>query len=201
MTSHPSGEQTIATPTVQDEAPRPPRTPAVAIGLSVIALVLCVLLVLPYLAHRHRSLLLLLALAALAGVAGIALGLRARRSAARGGWSMICALAALSITGVMAAVFITGMISATAINSVELRGQGPQGVSATISNDMEESTVTWTSEGWAKFNTKGSWAQLELEVPEDSASKTVSCQIIWNDKIVVEETSDSGSVTCRYDEG
>ena len=198
----PVSEHTTSTPSEPEASSRRRRTPAVAIWLSSAALLLCILLALPYLALRSPVALLFFALAVVAGIAGIVLGVRARRSApARGGWALICALASLLITAVMTVVFIVGMISATSINRVELRGQGPEGVSATSSNDMGERTETWPSEGWAKFNTKGSWAELTLEVPEDAASKTVSCQVIWNGEVVVDETSDSGEVTCRYDAG
>lgn len=163
---------------------------------------LCVLLALPYLALRSPLALLFFVLAVGTGIAGIVLGIRARRSApARGGWALICAVVALLITCVLAVVFIVGMISATSINKVELRGQGPEGSTVTFSNDMEERTETWPSEGWARFNTKGSWAELTLEAPEDADSETVSCQIVWNGEVVVDETSDSGTVTCRYDAG
>lgn len=198
----PVNEHIIPASSTQQASARPPRTPTLAVWLSGAALVLCVLLALPYLAVRSPIALLFFVLAAGAGIAGVVLGIRARRSAsARGGWAMICAVLALLISCVMAVVFIVGMISTTSINDVELRGQGPEGTSATFSNDMEERTEKWPSEGWARFNTKGSWAELTLEVPEDADSETVSCQIIWNGEVVVDETSDSGTVTCRYDAG
>lgn len=193
-------EHITSAPSTQDASTRPPRTPTVAVWLSAAALLLCILLALPYLALRSPVALLVFVLAVGTGIVGIVLGVRARRSAsARGGWALICALVALLITAVMTVVFIVGMISATSINKVELRGQGPQGVSATFSNDMGERTEKWPSEGWAKFNTEGSWAELTMELPDDADPATLSCQIIWNGEIVVDETSDSGAVTCRYD--
>ncbi|MGO1921429.1 MAG: hypothetical protein ACTH07_08680, partial [Microbacterium sp.] len=106
---------------------------------------------------------------------------------------------ALLITSVRAIVFIVGMMSATSINKVELRGQGPEGMTASMSHDAGDRTETWPAEGWATFNTEESWAELTLEAPEDVESETVSCQIFWNGEVVVDETSDSGEVTCRYD--
>ncbi len=196
----PVNEPTASASSTQETSARPPRTPTLAVWLSGAALVLCALLALPYLAVRSPIALLFFVLAVGAGIAGVVLGIRARRSApARGGWALICAVVALLVACVMAIVFIVGMISATSINKVELRGQGPEGSTATFSNDMEERTETWPAEGWARFNTEGSWAELTLEAPEDADSETVSCQIVWNGEVVVEETSDSGSVTCRYD--
>lgn len=113
---------------------------------------------------------------------------------------MICALVSLLIAVILAVIFIVGMIAATSNNKVELRGQGAEGMSVTFfASDMERESVTWPAEGWAKFNTKGSWTELTIEAPDDAASQTVSCQVIWNGDVVVEETSSSGSVTCRYD--
>ena len=137
---------------------------------------LCILLVVPYMAQRSPVFLLVLALAALAGIAGIILGIRARRSAARGGWALICSVVALLIAGVMAIVFIVGMMSATSINKVELRGQGPEGMTASMSHDAGDRTETWPAEGWATFNTEESWAELTLEAPEDVESETVSAR-------------------------
>lgn len=195
----PVSERTTSAPSEPEADARRPRRPAVAVWLSSAALLLFLLLALPYLALRSPVALLFLALAMGTGIAGIVLGVRARRSAARGGWALICALVALLITAVMTVVFIVGMTSATSINKVELRGQGAEGTSATFSNDMEERTEKWPSEGWAGFNTKSSWAELTLEAPEDADSETVSCQIVWNGEVVVDETSNSGTVTCRYD--
>ncbi|MGO2683475.1 MAG: hypothetical protein ACTIAA_04570 [Microbacterium sp.] len=188
-------------PTAPDESARRSRMPTVAIWFSIIALVLCILLALPYLALRSPVALLFFPLAVGTGIAGIILGVRARRSAARGGWALICSVVALLISSVMTIVFIVGMISATSINKVELRGQGPEGMSASMSHDAGDRTETWPAEGWAEFNTKESWAELTLEAPDDAQSETVNCQIIWNGEVVVDETSDNGTVTCRYDAG
>jgi len=193
-------EQIISTPTAPDKNVRPARMPLVAIWLSIVALVLCALLVVPYMALQSPVVPLFFALMAGTGIAGIVLGVRARRAvSARGGWAMICALTSLLIAVVMTIIFIVGMIAVTSINRVELRGQGPEGMSASMSHDAGDRTETWPAEGWARFNTKQSWAELILEAPEDAESDTVSCQIIWNGEVVVDETSDSGSVTCRYD--
>lgn len=196
----PVSEHSTSVHSERDSGTRRPRTPAVAIWISAAALLLCVLLALPYLALRSPVGFLFLALAVAGAIAGIVLGVRARRSAVRGGWALICAVVALLITAVMTVIFIVAMISINSINEVELRGQGPDGVSSTFSNAREERTETWPAEGgWARFNTRDSWAELTLEVPDDVDLDTVSCQIIWNGEVVVEETSETGSVTCRYD--
>ncbi|MGO2746702.1 hypothetical protein [Microbacterium sp.] len=175
--------------------------PTVAIWLSAVSLVLCILLAVPYRALPFPSILVIVALAAV-GITGLVLGIRARRSpSARGGWALICALTSLIIAVILTVVFIVGMISARSLNRVELHGQGPAGMSATFVNDTENRTVKWPAEGRANYNTKGSWVELTIEVPEDAASQTVSCQITWNDEVVVDETSDNGTVTCRYDAG
>lgn len=181
-----------------EDAPRS-RTPVIAVWLSTIALALGLFLVVPYSAHRSPVLLLIVGLAIASGIAGIVFGLRARRSTStRGGAALVCALVGVLITVVMAIIFVVGIVSASSINKVELRGQGASGISATFANDMEQRTVEWPAEGWAVFNTHDSWAELTVEAPQDAASKTVSCQIIWNGELVVDETSDR-AVTCRYD--
>lgn len=192
-------EPTSPTSTDGHDRKHPSPASAVATWLSVGALLICALLVLPYRALASPVLIPIFALAIAAGIAGIVFGIRARRIAtARATWAMICALAALLTAAILAVVFVVGMISATSMNKVELRGQGPEGMSASFSNDMEQRTEIWPSEGWAKFNTKGTWAELTIEAPEDADSKAVRCQIIWNGQVVVEEASER-SVTCRYD--
>lgn len=193
-------EPSIATSAARDQHDPRPRISTAAIWLSIAALVLCALLVLPYTAQSSPAFVPVFALAVAAGIAGIVLGLLARRSSSdRRGWALFCALAAMLLAVVLAVIFAVGMISTTSINKVELRGQGPEGISATFSNEMERRTEEWPPEGWARFNTKGSWAELTIEVPEGAAVESVSCQIVWNGEIVVDETSESGTVTCRYD--
>ena len=177
--------------------------PTVAIWLSAIALVLCCALGVPYLALRDLALVPVFVLAAAAAVMGLVLGIRERRGVASSRigtrWALICSLVALVIDVVLLVVFIVGIVSASSINRVELDGQGPTNMSATISSDQGTNTYTWPSNSWARLSTKGSWAELTLVAPTGSTTKELSCQIRWNDEVVVEKTSDSGTVTCRYD--
>src|SRR5690606_27116540 len=162
--TEPMTEQAASTPMIQDTKSRHRRTGTVAVWISSVAVLLSVLLVVPYMAQRFAVFLLLLALGAAAGHAGIIRGLRGRRPGPpHRGWALVCSFTALLITGVMTVAFIIGMISTTSINRVELRGQGESGSVASFSNDMEQRTEEWPMEGWAKFNTKGSWAELTLE--------------------------------------
>lgn len=195
----------VAAPDATGEVSAPGwrRLPIVAIWLSAVALVLCGALVVPYTALGNVALVPVFLLVAAAGVVGLVLGIRERRGAAssRNGarWALICSLVALVIDVVLLAVFIVGIVSASSINRVELDGQGPTNMSATISSDQGTSTYTWPSNSWARLSTKGSWAEVTLVAPANSPTKDVSCQIRWNGAVVVEKTSGSGTVTCRYD--
>jgi len=177
------------------------RAPVAAIWIAAVAIILAVGLVVPYLALASRAPLLVLLLAAAAAIAGIMLAVRARRTGSSGAAALICAAAALLTAVTMAVVFVIGMVSATSMNIVELQGHGPAGSSASTDSDLGPRTETWPADGRATISTKGSWAELTLVAPADATSQTVSCQIIWNGEIVVTESSDSGTVTCRYDEG
>lgn len=194
-------EESFTTPLADRPAPRRSWVPVAAIWVAVVAIVLAVGLVVPYLALASRAPLLVLLLATAAAIAGIVLAVRARRAGTSGAAALICAAAAFVTAAIMAVVFIVGLVSATSMNIVELRGHGPAGSSASTDSDVGPRTETWPADGRATISTKGSWAELTLVAPADATSQTVSCQIIWNGEIVVEESSNTGTVTCRYDEG
>lgn len=115
------------------------------------------------------------------------------------------AVIGFSIAGLVAAVvvlvLVLVLVRMSPLADVELRGQGPNDITVTYSSQIEQVTLQWPSEGRAEFNTEGDWAEIVITAPADSADQTVSCQIVWNGEVVVDETSDDGSVTCRYGEG
>ncbi|MFT4259625.1 hypothetical protein [Microbacterium sp.] len=163
--------------------------------LSIIALVVAVSLVVPYRATTGAAMLAPV-VGALIAVAGIVLAVRQRR---RPGAALAFALVAVLLDVVLSIVFIAGMISATSINRVELLGQGPQGITATIHGESGTDTFVWDSTGRATLTTKEDWAEITVTAPEDADGMTVSCQIVWNGDVVVDETSDNGTVRCRFD--
>lgn len=188
-----------ATSTVASAESRTPRRrmATTAIWLSAAALVLCAALVIPYRARADIFFTILLVLVAVAGVAGLVLGIRAHRPRA----ALASALIALTIGALLLAYFLVSLAALLAgPDQVELSGQGPTNMSATISSDEGTTTHTWPSNSSARLNTDGTWAELTLVAPEDSATQEVRCQIRWNDEVVVEEAG-SGTVTCRYDAG
>lgn len=170
------------------------RTATAAIWVSCAALVLCAALVVPYGARGDALIAILLPVAAL-GVVGLVLGIRDRRPRA----SLASALVALVIGLALLVYFVLSIVALlTGPARVELSGQGPTNMSATISSAEGTTTYTWPSSSWARLNTDGTWAEVSLVAPDGEAVQDVRCQIRWNDEVVVEATG-SGSVTCRYD--
>lgn len=172
-----------------------------AIVLSTIAVVLTLLLVVPFLAPRNPLAIPVFVLALAAAVTGLVLGVRARRAGngRAGVWAIASSVLALAIDAVLIVVFATVIIG-TPPTPVELRGSGPNNIEVTFSHELETRTLTWPTEGRAEFNTEGDWAEIVVTAPVDAPDRTVSCQIDWNGETVVDETSDTGTVTCRYDE-
>lgn len=171
------------------------RMATAAIWLSAVALVLCAALVIPYRARADIFFTILLVLVAVVGVAGLVLAIRGHRPRA----ALVSALIALTTGALLLAYFLVSLAALLAgPDRVELSGHGPTNMSATISSAEGTTTHTWPSDSSGSMNTDGTWAELTLVAPEDSATQAVSCQIRWNDEVVVEETG-SGTVTCRYD--
>ena len=171
-----------------------------ALIIGIAAAIVAALLVVPYLARPGLVILPVIALAL--AVVGIVLAVRARRQGgqrARGRAALASALAALVVDVGLIVVFAVA-IAGFGVASVELRGAGPQDNTVTFSNATEQRTLQWGPEGRAQFNTSGSWAEITVTAPADASDQNVSCQIVWNGEVVVDESSGSGTVTCRYDE-
>ncbi|MCT2222734.1 hypothetical protein [Microbacterium paraoxydans] len=176
-------------------------TPAIATG--AVSLILLVALAVPYYALQNPWLIPVFVLGAAAAIGGIALGLRARRvpSAERrsAGLGVAGAVAALILALVLLVLFLLGLWSPPQ-NKVFLEGTGPQsGVTATFSSDTETRTLPWPAVGNAQYTTSKSSTWITITAPSDSDDQTVGCRIYWNDELVVEKTSDSGTVSCEYD--
>lgn len=180
--------------------PRRPRSAVVALWVGVIALALNLFLVLPYLA---RGLLALLPAAAVVLATGaIVLAVRSRSSAdprRTAGRAVASAVVAAAAAAALLAVFLFTVVGSR-VDQVEVRGQGPDGTTATFSSEGQSREETWNGGGTGRVATAGRWAELTLMAPADAADQNVSCQILWNGEVVVDETSGSGTVTCRYDE-
>ncbi|MEZ7756492.1 hypothetical protein O5Y58_13340 [Microbacterium paraoxydans] len=174
-----------------------------AIATGAVSLILLVALAVPYYALQNPWLIPVFVLGAAAAIGSIALGLRARQapSAERrsAGLGVAGAVAALILALVLLVLFLLGLWSPPQ-NEVFLEGTGPQsGVTATSSSDTETRTLPWPAVGNAQHTTSDSSAWITITAPTDSDDQTVGCKIYWNDELVVEETSDSGTVSCEYD--
>ncbi|PRB18316.1 hypothetical protein [Microbacterium sp. MYb62] len=176
---------------------------SLAIVVGIISLVLTAALLIPYYALQNPWIIPVFVVAAAGAIVAIVLGRRSRRAGAgsRGSASLGLAagLTALLIDIVLLIVFIVGIWSPP-LNRVQLEGTGPQaGVTASFSGDTETRTLPWPAVGSAQYTTAKSSTWITITAPSDSENQTVGCKIYWNDELVVEETSDSGTVSCEYD--
>ncbi|WP_199399119.1 hypothetical protein [Zhihengliuella sp. ISTPL4] len=174
-----------------------------AIAAGVVSLILLTAILIPYHPLQNPRLIPVFLLGAAAAIGGIVLGRRARRSpsdqrrSARIGLGV--AIASLGLDLVLLIVFLSGLWSPP-LNKVFLEGTGPQsGVTATFSGDTETRTLPWPAVGNAQYTTSKSSTWIMITAPNDSEDQTVGCKIFWNDELVVEKTSDSGTVSCEYD--
>ncbi len=172
-----------------------------ALVVGIAAAIVAGLLIVPYLARPGLVVLPVLALAL--AVVGVVLAVRARRQTGlrtRRRTALVSSLVALVVDVVLIVVFV-GTIAGLGLASVELRATGPDDNTVTFSSAMEQRTLQWGPEGRAQFNTSGTWTEITVTAPADSADQNVSCEIVWNGEVVVDESSGSGTVTCRYDAG
>lgn len=179
---------------------------AAAMWVSIVSLLICGVLMVLYRAEPTLAYVPIFVLGATAGIVGIVLARRSQRAIGDRGriaaWALMASGVALVVDLVLVGIMVAGVIAISSVNAVELRGQGPHGYTATYADSVDSYPAEeWPANGWARFNTKKSSTEITVTAPADSATTTVSCQIVWNDKVVVEETSDTGTVTCRYDAG
>lgn len=176
-----------------------------AIVVGVISLALTAALLIPYYALQNPWIIPVFVVAAAGAVVAIVFGRRSRRTGSgsqrTAGLGLAAGLTALLIDIVLLIVFIVGIWSPP-LNRVQLEGTGPQaGVTASFSGDTETRTLPWSAVGSAQYTTTKSSTWITITAPSDSENQTVGCKIYWNDELVVEETSDSGTVSCEYDAG
>ena len=193
--SEPSGTERTAARTIA----------GLAIVVGIISLALTVALLIPYYALQTPWIILVFVVAAAGAIVAIVFGRRSRRDGSRSrrtaSLGLAAGLAALLIDIVLLIVFIVGIWSPP-LNRVQLEGTGPQaGVTASFSGDTETRTLPWPAVGSAQYTTTKSSSWITITAPSDSENQTVGCKIYWNDELVVEETSDSGTVSCEYDAG
>src|SRR5690625_59114 len=138
------------------------------------------------------------------GGAAVALGLRARRlrfDRKFGGWALASGIAGLAVDVILiAAIAIGVMLARPNVTEVELRAEGGPVFTVEFDDDVRSHTQQWERDGWAHFNTEKNEARITVTAPDDDPGARVSCTIVWDGEIVVEESSRTGTVTCRYEE-
>lgn len=165
--------------------------------LGVLALVVSVVLislVLPVAAVLPAAL-----LAALLAIVAIVLGIRTRRAAAPRGSTPSVAAASLAIVldVIVIVIMSAGVLGGNGLAQVEVRATGGPVFRVSFADDTRSYDEEWDSSGWKRYTTAGDSAQIAVTAPADASDQEVTCAIVWNGEVVVEQTG-SGSVTCRY---
>lgn len=103
--------------------------------------------------------------------------------------------------GVVAlALFVVALVNlgSPARDTVELRASGSTFI-ARFDDDLGSREIAGGGDDWFQtYATERSSAEITVTLAP-GASGPVGCAIRWNGVLVVEQTSDEGQVTCRYD--
>ncbi len=173
------------------------RRAIVSLWIGAVALLISVALIV--LLVPVPALLPVAAAAALLAIVALLLAGRARRSAvARTGTAAAVAAVALIVDLILVVVMAVGVLAGNGLNHVEVRATGGPTFTVSFADDTQAYDEEWASSGWKQYTTTGDSAEIVVTAPDDDTDATVSCQILWNDELVVEQ-SGTGSVTCRYD--
>lgn len=142
-------------------------------------------------------------LAAGSGLVALALALYARKrrySENPGNWSLGFGSLGLLLNLVLVVAIVIGVATVRpSLAEVELRAEGGPTFTVTFDDDVQSNTMEWQWDGWAHFNTAQQETEITVVAPEDDHEYPVSCTIIWDGEVVSQETSDSRTVTCRYE--
>ncbi|WP_194764707.1 hypothetical protein [Microbacterium sp. UFMG61] len=181
-------------PTPRGDAPR--RTKS-GVWLGAVALVLSALLI--ALVFPVAGVLPVALVAALLAVIAVVVGIRA--SGTRGARaSVVTAMLALVADVIVIVIMAVGVFGGSGLNQVEVRATGGPAFRVSFADDTRSYDEEWDSSGWKQYTTTGDSAEIAVTAPADAADQEVTCQILWNGEVVVEQIGD-GSVTCRYDAG
>jgi hypothetical protein len=184
--------------TAPQPSPAPPSEPgrenaALALALAVVALVAPALLFVFF---------PLLAVAAAVALTAIVLAVVAVRRGRRGptliGAFIVAPIALIANSVVFGVVFWQSTAS-WRIHHVEIRTDGGESYSAEYSVGHDRGTRQWSRDWWAKWSITESNAEITLTTTPGTQDETLDCRILWDGKVVVHESSDTGAVTCRYD--
>lgn len=110
---------------------------------------------------------------------------------------------ALAAVLVVAGVVILGSLLVPRLNHVEVSAQGAPGLTITFADDSGPRQEEWpnSSVWWKRYTTTTSSASVTVVASDDAITDAVTCRILWNERVVAEETSDSGEVSCSYEAG
>lgn len=138
-----------------------------------------------------------------AGVVGLVMSVRARHRGfprKQGRNALLFSIGGILVNALFVIVVVLFVsLSAPKTNKVELRGQGYTPLLAQYSDDFESYSQEWPANGRATFNSSRSGVQITLRPRPGELQFPVSCQILWNGKLVSERTSNAGEVTCRFE--
>lgn len=141
-----------------------------------------------------------LAVGAIAAVAAIIIAREAlprRRGPARAAIALAALAGAVDV--VLLVIALVGVVGPVR-NTVEFRASGTAFV-AEFEDDSGLRVVSGSGDDWFQiYDTERDEAQITI-TRAPGASGPVGCAILWNDTVVVEESSDEGEVTCRYEVG
>ena len=174
------------------------RRALIGIWTGAVALLLSAALIVLFL--PIAALLPIAAAAACLAIAALLLGVRGMRSAVprAGTAAVIVAAVALVVDLVLIVVMAVGVLGGNGLNQVEVRATGGPTITVSFADDTQSYDEEWASSGWKQYTTTGDSAEIAVTAPDDDSDSTVSCQILWTGKLVV-ELSGTGAVTCRYD--
>lgn len=174
------------------------RRATIGVWIGAVALLLSAALIVLFL--PIATLLPVAAAAALLAIAAVLLGIRGIRSAVprTGTAALIVAAVALVVDLVLIVVMAVGVLAGNGLNQVEVRATGGPAFTVSFADDTQSYNEEWASSGWKQYTTTGDSAEIAVTAADDDTDSTVSCQILWNGKLVV-ELSGTGTVTCRYD--
>lgn len=191
------GSSSTTEPTSQGGAPRRGKS-----GIWLGALALVVSAVLIALVFPVAAVLPVALVGALLAVVAVVLGLRAPRSSGPlvSRASVVTATLALVADVIVIVVMAIGVLGGSGLDQVEVRATGGPSFRVSFADDTRSYDEEWDSSGWKQYTTTGDSAEIVVTAPADAAEQEVTCQIVWNGEVVVEQTG-TGSVTCRYDAG
>ncbi|TPW77642.1 hypothetical protein [Schumannella soli] len=144
----------------------------------------------------------LLAVAAAAAIVAILLAVSAARRGRRGPiivWSIVLASVALVVNSVVFGVVFWQATASWRVNGVQVYTDGGESYTAEYQIGEHGGTETWHRDWAAHWLTKQPGGSLTLTAEPGHEGEPLQCRVLIEGREVANESSTSGSVTCRYD--